>query len=93
MAHLAVGFFALGMLALVLSGPHVGRGAADHSGASLSAMIVRLRTVADRDTVTARIAAEQPNRALGGHRRAAFDQSPHGRGHSRTDGRNCCCPP
>ena len=53
MAHFAVGFLALGMLALVLAGPSwfallliipIG----------LSAFIVRYRTVADRDTVTAR---------------------------------------
>jgi len=52
MAHLAVGFLLLGMLAVVMGAtwtaplliiPVV-----------LSAMIVRLRTVADRDTVTAR---------------------------------------
>ncbi len=53
MAHFAVGFLALGMLALVFSWP---------GWASvillipvvLSAYIIRLRTVADRDTVTAR---------------------------------------
>src|ERR1700742_4875863 len=53
MAHFAVGFLALGMLALVLAGP---------SWFALllvipivlSALIVRYRTVADRDTVTAR---------------------------------------
>jgi Bacterial PH domain len=53
MAHFAVGFLALGMLALVFAGPSwfalllvipIG----------LSAVIVRYRTVADRDTVTAR---------------------------------------
>jgi Bacterial PH domain len=53
MAHFAVGFLALGMLALVLAGPSwfalllvipIG----------LSTCIVRYRTVADRDTVTAR---------------------------------------
>ena len=52
MAHLAVGFLLLGMLAVVMGAtwtaplliiPVV-----------LSALIVRLRTVADRDTVTAR---------------------------------------
>ncbi len=53
MAHFAVGFLALGLLALVLAGPS--------SFALLlvipvvlSAFIVRYRTVADRDTVTAR---------------------------------------
>jgi hypothetical protein len=53
MAHFAVGFLALGLLALVLAGP---------SWCALllvipvvlSAFIVRYRTVADRDTVTAR---------------------------------------
>jgi hypothetical protein len=53
MAHLAVGFLALGMLALVLAGP---------SWVALlliipvilSVSIVRLRTVADGDRVTAR---------------------------------------
>ena len=53
MAHFAVGFLALGMLAVVFAGPSwfallltipIG----------LSAFIVRYRTVADRDTVTAR---------------------------------------
>ena len=53
-AHFAVGFLALGMLALVLAGPSwfalllvipIG----------LSTFIVRYRTVADRDTVTARV--------------------------------------
>jgi Bacterial PH domain len=53
MAHLAVGFFALGLLALVLAKPAV--------FAPLlvlpviaSTIIVRYRTVADRDGVTAR---------------------------------------
>jgi hypothetical protein len=53
MAHFAVGFLALGLLALVLAGP---------SWFALlliipivlSTLIVRYRTVADRDTVTAR---------------------------------------
>ena len=53
MAHFAVGFLALGMLALVFAGPSwfalllvipIG----------LSVVIVRYRTVVDRDTVTAR---------------------------------------
>ena len=53
MAHFAVGFLALGMLAVVFAGPSwfallliipIG----------LSAFIVRYRTVADRDAVTAR---------------------------------------
>ena len=53
MAHFAVGFLALGMLAVVFAGPSwfallliipVG----------LSAFIIRYRTVTDRDTVTAR---------------------------------------
>jgi PH (Pleckstrin Homology) domain-containing protein len=53
MAHIAVGFLALGLLALVLAGP----------GwvalllvipVVLSALIIRYRTVADRDNVTAR---------------------------------------
>jgi len=53
MAHFAVGFLALGMVAVVFAGPSwfalllvipIG----------LSAVIVRYRTVADRDTVTAR---------------------------------------
>jgi hypothetical protein len=53
MAHFAVGFLALGMLAVVLAGPSwfallllipIG----------LSAIVVRYRTVADRNAVTAR---------------------------------------
>jgi len=53
MAHFAVGFLALGMLALVLAGPTwfvlllV-------IPVLLSAFVIRYRTVADRDTVTAR---------------------------------------
>lgn len=53
MAHFAVGFLALGMLAVVFAGPSwfallliIPLG--------LSAFIVRYRTVADRDAVTAR---------------------------------------
>jgi hypothetical protein len=53
MAHFAVGFFALGMLALVLSGP-AWVPLLLVIPVILSAYIVRLRTVADRDTVTAR---------------------------------------
>jgi Bacterial PH domain len=52
-AHLAVGFFALGILALVLSGP-AWVALLLVIPVILSAYIVRLRTVADRDTVTAR---------------------------------------
>jgi Bacterial PH domain len=53
MAHLAVGFFTLGLLALVLAGP---RWCALLLvlPVILSALVIRLRTVADRDTVTAR---------------------------------------
>ena len=53
MAHFAVGFLALGMVAVVFAGPSwfvlllV-------IPIALSAVIVRYRTVADRDTVTAR---------------------------------------
>jgi PH (Pleckstrin Homology) domain-containing protein len=53
MAHFAVGFFALGILALVLSGP-AWVALLLIIPVMLSAYIVRLRTVADRDTVTAR---------------------------------------
>jgi hypothetical protein len=53
MAHFAVGFFALGMLALVLSGP-AWVALLLVVPVIMSAYIVRLRTVADRDTVTAR---------------------------------------
>jgi Bacterial PH domain len=53
MAHLAVGFFTFGMLALVFSWP---RWASPILliPVILSACIIRLRTVADRETVTAR---------------------------------------
>ena len=54
MAHFAVGFFALGLLALVLGGPAWAAAAAASFRCMLSVCIVRLRTVADRDTVTAR---------------------------------------
>jgi hypothetical protein len=53
MAHFAVGFLALGLLALVLAGP-VWVALLLVVPVVLSAYIVRSRTVADRDTVTAR---------------------------------------
>jgi membrane protein implicated in regulation of membrane protease activity len=53
MAHFAVGFFALGLLALVLAGP-AWVALLLVLPVLLSALIVRYRTVADRDTVTAR---------------------------------------
>jgi hypothetical protein len=53
MAHLAVGFFTLGMLALVLAQP-AWFAPFLVLPVVASAAIVRYRTVADRDTVTAR---------------------------------------
>ena len=53
MAHFAVGFLALGMLALVLGGPPW-VALLLVIPVILSIYIIRLRTVADRDTVTAR---------------------------------------
>ena len=53
MAHFAVGFLALGLLALVLAGP-VWVALLLVVPVILSAYIVRFRTVADRETVTAR---------------------------------------
>jgi Bacterial PH domain len=53
MAHFAVGFFALGLLALVLSWPEWAA-LLLVIPVILSAYIIRLRTVADSDTVTAR---------------------------------------
>jgi Bacterial PH domain len=53
MAHLAVGFLAIGLLALVLSGPSW-TGILLIIPIGLSAYIARSRTVADRETVTAR---------------------------------------
>ncbi|MGX9790703.1 PH domain-containing protein [Mycobacterium sp. MMS18-G62] len=53
MAHFAVGFFALGLLALVFSGP-AWVALFLIIPVILSALIIRYRTVADRDTVTAR---------------------------------------
>jgi PH (Pleckstrin Homology) domain-containing protein len=53
MAHFAVGFLALGMLALVLAGPEW-VALLLVIPVMLSVVIVRYRTVADRDTVTAR---------------------------------------
>jgi hypothetical protein len=53
MAHFAVGFFALGLLALVFAAP-VWVAVLLVIPVILSALIVRYRTVADRDTVTAR---------------------------------------
>jgi hypothetical protein len=53
MAHFAVGFFTLGLLALVLAGPPV-VAVLLVIPVMLSVSIIRYRTVADRDTVTAR---------------------------------------
>ncbi len=53
MAHFAVGFLALGMLALVLAGPEW-VAVLLVIPVMLSVFVVRCRTVADRDTVTAR---------------------------------------
>ena len=53
MAHFAVGFLVLGMLAVVLGGPPW-TAPLLIIPVILSAYIIRLRTVADRDTVTAR---------------------------------------
>ncbi|MBI3216409.1 MAG: PH domain-containing protein [Mycobacterium sp.] len=52
MAHFAVGFFTLGLLALVMTLPWTAPLLV--IPIVLSAMIIRLRTVADADTVTAR---------------------------------------
>jgi len=53
MAHFAVGFLALGLLALVLAGP-TWVAVLLVIPVILSALIFRYRTVADRDAVTAR---------------------------------------
>ncbi len=53
MAHLAVGFLTLGLLAIVMAGPSW-TAVLFVIPELLSANIVRNRTVADRDTVTAR---------------------------------------
>jgi Bacterial PH domain len=53
MAHFAVGFLALGMLALVLAGPSW-FALLLVIPVALSVAIIRYRTVADRDTVIAR---------------------------------------
>ena len=53
MAHLAVGFFTLGLLALVPAWP-AWSALLLVIPAILSALIIRLRTVADRESVTAR---------------------------------------
>jgi hypothetical protein len=53
MAHFAVGFLALGLLALVLAGPEW-VALLLVIPVILSTFVVRYRTVADRDTVTAR---------------------------------------
>jgi hypothetical protein len=53
MAHFAVGFLALGLLALVLAGP-AWVALVLVIPVILSASVIRYRTVADRDTVTAR---------------------------------------
>jgi hypothetical protein len=53
MAHFAVGFLTLGLLAVVFAGPSW-FGVLFLIPIGLAAFIVRYRTVADRDTVTAR---------------------------------------
>jgi hypothetical protein len=53
MAHFAVGFLVLGLLALILAGPHW-VALLLVIPIALSTAVIRYRTVADRDTVTAR---------------------------------------
>ena len=53
MAHLAVGFFTLGLLSLVFAWP-AWCAPVLVIPVVVSALIIRLRTVADRDTVTGR---------------------------------------
>ena len=53
MAHFAIGFFTLGLLALVLGGP-AWVALLLVIPVILSLTVIRYRTVADRDTVTAR---------------------------------------
>jgi hypothetical protein len=53
MAHFAIGFFTLALLALVLAGP-AWVALLLVIPAVLSLVVIRYRTVADRDTVTAR---------------------------------------
>jgi membrane protein implicated in regulation of membrane protease activity len=53
MAHFAVGFLALGLLALVLAGP-AWVALVLVIPVTLSALVIRYRTVADQNTVTAR---------------------------------------
>lgn len=53
MAHIAVGFLALGLLTLVLAGP-TWVALLLVIPVVLSALVIRYRTVADHDTVTAR---------------------------------------
>ena len=79
MAHVAVGFLALALLALVLAGPDWFALHASSSRSILSLVIVRYRTVADRDTVTARTLSGQRNGPLGRHRRVAVRPTGHGR--------------
>ncbi|KUI32145.1 hypothetical protein AU196_21660 [Mycobacterium sp. IS-1742] len=52
-AHLAVGFFTLGLMSIVLANPRL-FGVLLIIPVVASVLIMRLRTVADRDTVTAR---------------------------------------
>ncbi len=73
MAHFAVGFLALGLLALVLAGPEW-FALLLVIPVVLSALIVRYRTVADRDTVTARTLLGSQTVVLGRHRGPALRQ-------------------
>ena len=73
MAHFAVGFLALGLLALVLAGP-AWVALLLVIPVMLSALVIRLPHSRRRDTVTARSLLGSETVALGRHRRPAIRQ-------------------
>ena len=88
MAHFATGFVALGLLALVPAFPAWGM-ALLVIPVVLSVAIVRLRTVADRETVTARTLLGSRTVRVGRHRRAALRQERLGAGPAAATDRSC----
>lgn len=74
MAHLAVGFLTLGLLTLVLSNPTV-FSVLLVIPIALSAAIIRYRTAADTDTVTARSLTRSRTVSWGDIKGLRFDRS------------------
>ena len=88
MAHFAVGFLALGMLALVLAGP-AWVALLLVIPVMLSATVIRCRTVADSETVTARSPARAARPSAGTTSTACDSAGPPGRPRSSRTAASC----